>query len=791
MKVLIDIKFIDYFFNQLLLGNTSVITSDNISNLNQTALEIYEKKELDKDEINCLKQIVMSCNILYNRTDMTVLPIEDGFYDLLLEKYKTYDSNFQVGSAIVEFRNFIENDIDGGQKIATSPIIFMDKVERNEVRQQMYEGIMRIGQPILDHHDFAVSPIEFENNYISKRTHNTEHNHPDLVGTLDKCKFVFIKDATDAGALDDPNVKILERDFFYDHIEKGIYPPDRVINVVAELKYDGISVEADCGLEVESARTRGDTGVGAAADITPILKGYKFKHAGCMIGEKPIGVKFEAIMTKTNLETFNKLRDRNYKNCRTAIVGLFGASDAYLYRDLITLVPLALDRNDVPSITNRQEEIEFLNRVFVSNGEPLRYCYMSGTVLEILYFIKCFCDEAKIARDYLDFMYDGIVISYLDEDIRQKLGRKNFINKYSMAVKFDPLEKQTIFRGYTYEVGQHGTITPMIHYDPVEFIGTIHTKSTGSSLERFNGLGLKYGDYISVKYVNDVMSYVSRLECDHNRNNPNPVIQFTETCPVCGSKLVVSDSGKTAICPNNDCPGRSIQRMTNMFSKLGIKGFANSSFEALGKSHLYELFEIDDDTIREKLGEADGTSFILSLRSLRSNPIKDYIVMGSLGFTSIAHKKWQSILQYITIGNIFDLYQRSRSEEEFRQALILRIPNLGEVTSYTIAKEFPFFEKDIIEILKWNIIDSFGNSNEGKLQIRFTGIRNKQLSELLINAGYDADDSSSVTKKTDILIVPYEGFSSNKTKKISDKCIIVPIDEFINNMDKYIGEKLL
>ena len=788
---MIDIKFIDYFFNQLLLGNASVITSDNISNLNQTALEIYEKKELDKDEINCLKQIVMSCNILYNRTDMTVLPIEDGFYDLLLEKYKTYDSNFQVGSAIVEFRNFIENDIDSGQKIATSPIIFMDKVERNEVRQQMYEGIMRIGQPILDHHDFAVSPIEFENDYISKRTHNTEHNHPDLVGTLDKCKFVFIKDAADAGVLDDPNVKILERDFFYDHIEKGIYPPDRVINVVAELKYDGISVEADCGLEVESARTRGDTGVGAAADITPILKGYKFKHAGCMIGEKPIGVKFEAIMTKTNLETFNKLRDRNYKNCRTAIVGLFGASDAYLYRDLITLVPLALDRNDVPSITNRQEEIEFLNRVFVSNGEPLRYCYMSGTVMEILYFIKCFWDEAKIARDYLDFMYDGIVISYLDEDIRQKLGRKNFINKYSMAVKFDPLEKQTIFRGYTYEVGQHGTITPMIHYDPVEFIGTIHTKSTGSSLERFNGLGLKYGDYISVKYVNDVMPYVSRVECEHNRNNPNPVIQFTETCPVCGSKLVVSDSGKTAICPNNDCPGRSIQRMVNMFSKLGIKGFANSSFEALGKSHLWELFEIDDDNIREKLGEADGTSFILSLRSLRSNPIKDYIVMGSLGFTSIAHKKWQSILQYITIGNMFDLYQRSRSEEEFRQSLILRIPNLGEVTSYTIAKEFPFFEKDIIEILKWNIIDSFGSSNEGKLQIRFTGIRNKQLSELLINAGYDADDSSSVTKKTDILIVPYEGFSSNKTKKISDKCIIVPIDEFINNMDKYIGEKLL
>ena len=111
-----------------------------------------------------------------------------------------------------------------------------------------------------------------------------------------------------------------------------------------------------------------------------------------------------------------------------------------------------------------------MNRVFSSHGEPLRYCYFEGTVTDILYQIKAFWNEAKIARNFLNFMYDGIVISYLDENIRNQLGRKNFINKYSMAVKFDPLEKQTIFRGYTYEIGQHGTITPMLHYDPVEFI---------------------------------------------------------------------------------------------------------------------------------------------------------------------------------------------------------------------------------------------------------------------------------------------------------------------------------
>lgn len=788
--------FIKEIFDQLIVGNASVITSENIQKINNVALELYNNQNMDSKDIEELKYLIMVCNILYNRTDMTVLPIEDGFYDLLLEKYKEFDPNFQVGSVVVQLRNFIETDLENPRRVAVSPIIFREPRVLNEVQQEMYDSIMRTGKPILDKYDFVTSPILFENeNMISKRTHNTEHNHPSLVGSLDKAKFIFIKDAVDAGVINDPTVKIFERDFFYDHIEKGIYPANRILRVVVELKYDGVSVEADCTNHVESARTRGDTGIGVAADITPILRGYPFKHAKCLIGEKPIGVKFEAIMTNTNLARFNELRGRNYSNCRTAIVGLFGASDAHLFRDLITLVPLALDRNDIPMITNRMEEIEFLNKVFVSHGEPLRYCYMEGTVMELLYMIKVFWDEAMIARNVLDFMYDGIVVSYLDEDIREKLGRKNYINKYSMAIKFTPLEKQTIFRGYTYEVGQHGTITPMIHYDPVEFLGTIHTKSTGSSLQRFQELGLKIGDYINVTYRNDVMPYVSKLECEHNRKNPNPPEQFIQNCPICGTPLMESASKKSIICPSHECPGRSVQRMSNMFAKLNLKGFSDATFVAIGKTHLYELFPIPISYYQEKLGTVNGAKFKSFVNSLMIDPIKDYIIMGALGFTSMAHKKWQAILSSITIIELYNLYLTCKTEEEFVLLLSERLPNIGEITTYTIAKEFPFFEKDIKAIIDndfhhRNLIHSFGTNTEYKAQIRFTGIRNKQLSELLCNAGFDADDSASAGKKTDILIVPYEGFQSSKVNKVSDKCKIVPIDEFLNHMELYIEDKI-
>lgn len=779
-----DYSRIQNILNRLLVGDLSIITDENTQFINQQAINIYqtEQNKLYPSDIDGLKNILRICNILYNRTELRVLVIEDGFYDLLLELYKKFDPNFQVGSDVINFDNTNDMTTDIKNKEIICPIEFISPKQRkndNDLGEHIYNEIIMKDKSTLSQRDFYTCPIEFKAAYIPKRLHNIEHNHPTLVGTLDKAKFVLNQDAINAGVFNDPNVSILERDFFQDHLSKGIYDQNREIHVVCELKYDGISVEADCNFTLQSARSRGDTGMGAASDMTPILKDYIFKNAACMIGEEPVGVKFEAIMTKSDLYRFNITRGKNYANCRTAIIGLFGASDAYLYRDYITLVPLALDLEQFNathpniSITDRLSEIAFINSVFTSNGEPLRYCVFSGTVSELLYLIKMFVDEAKYARDFLNFMYDGVVVNILDNDIREALGRKNFINKFSMAVKFDPLEKQTTFRGYSYEVGQHGDITPMIHYDPVEFNGTIHTKSTGSSLNRFKELNLHVGDIINVTYVNDVMPYVSKLDCQQNRQNTNPLIPFITECPVCGSKLIESTSGKSAYCPNHECPARTIQRMTNMFAKMNIKGFADATFKALNKSNLRDLCSMTKYELVNILGEADGNSMAEVICNLLTVRQKDYIIMGALGFTSIAKKKWEDILRHVTLKKLHDIYQNlldtgnSMDEifDKFSYYLKYKIPKIGEITLYTIVKEFPYFFADIKFIVE-NIPleDSYGVDNSNKIQVRFTGFRNSQLVEQLITAGYDAGDGS-ITKNTNILLIPYTGFISSKVKK--------------------------
>lgn len=776
-----ELSNLQEIFDALLKSNISAITPNRITELSNDAVNLISIKDHNPIQVKCMQVLLMICNVLYNRTDMLVLPVEDGVYDLLLETYKKYDPNFQVGSAVVQFKSQVEK-LHPEVKQIIQPIKFLEKVERDEMRQQIFDRLSSFDRNKFDYRD-CIEYTSSDNNdvYISKRQHNTAHNHPQLVGTLDKCKFVLDADAINLGVYNDPSVKILERDFFQKHIAAGIINPNDDIEMILELKYDGISIEADCTDVVLSARSRGDTGAGVASDMTPILAGYKFPHH-CGIIDKEIGVKFEAIMTKCRLEQFNLLRGTTYANCRTAIIGLFGSSDGYKYRDLITLVPLAVDRDQVPEIHNRIEEIEFANRLFKKHGEPLRYMYIHGNVTELLYQIKKFCDEAYSFRDYVDFMFDGIVVSYLDEGIRDRLGRENFINKYSMAVKFNPETKLTYFTGYTFEVGQDGRICPMIHYNPVEFFGTIHTKSTGSSLARFNQLKLKVGDVIKVTYVNDVMPYVESISCDHNKNNTSPLCEFPTVCPDCGTPLIVSESGKTAICPNMNCSSRVIGRMSNMLQKMNIKGFAESSIRTLNVTSFADFMQLNQDIVTNQLGPTNAVNLMELIHQIKTSGIPDYILVGSLGFTGCSSNTWKLIFQQIGLRDFVNMIEGHPNELFVR---ISNIKGIGPKTTEIIMNEYSYFQKDIHYILENVIYTDSSNIIVGNgKQIRFTGIRDLQLEQQLCNLGYDADGKSGLTKSTDILIIPYNGFTSNKVSKASPSCKIIPIDRIRQAVDK-------
>ena len=761
-------ELLNKILHSLMSGNLIELNPNNITKVSDEAVRIIQKPVLEEyDQLNA-SMIISISQIVYNNTDRSILFLDDGVYDLLLEKYRNYNENFQVGAPVVYFNQ----DGEATKKSELiQPMEFLDNSNEFIQNSLYYDDLSK--RPPIDMNIYR----DIDRNsgrIISKKNVNVPHMYPKLVGSLDKCKFTLDKEAMERDVFEDENVKIFERDFLAKHLQMGLIDYNTPFELIAELKYDGISVEADVTNRIISARSRGDANNDIAADLTPVLGGYVFPYAPEMPDEEAFGMKFEAIITYYNLDRMAKLRDKNYKNSRNGIIGLFGASDAYDYRDLITLIPLATSIEDIDRVT----EIEFLNKYY-NSGEYLRYSILKGTYTEILFQVYKFVKEAETIRNIMPFMYDGVVISYRDPKIIKALGRENSINKYSIAIKFNPLVREAIFTGYSYTIGQDGTVTPMIHYTPVEFYGTIHSKSSGHSYKRFNELGLAIGDIVQIEYTNDVMPYVTKPEIQNNFSNQNQPIPFPTNCPCCGTPLIINPSGKSAICPNKNCSERIISKMANMMAKLNLKDFGEETFRALGTTSLHQLLNYKFEDV-EFLGHLTALKLIERIEEIKNTPIYDYKIMGAIGFTGLATETWRKILNVIPLYDIINL-----SDGELFIALS-NIKGIGSKSAAIIIEERHILKDDLNSIMELkNVISSFG-LKQGMI-IRYTGCRpDEELTAYLTSKGCDARPDAGVTKNTDILVVPYHGFSSSKVNKVGDNTKIVDMAAFKANPDLYI-----
>lgn len=756
---------------------------ENSKMINERILEILDTpdNEIVGNTLYDLSDIIKIGNYTYNNTDLDTLPIDDGVYDLLVVKLLRINPNMFTPGALPVIncsdRSMYKVDSPTEPKLIKPFAFAPAEFENWLANQSLYPEIIT-KQPMIDIHRLY-KPFIMDNSYdepLSKRVRDTSHNYPELVGTLKKCKFVTDKQAIDKGVYDNPNVSILERDYFAPLIQKGIIDTYIPIQMVATLKYDGISIEADVNTEVISARTRGDTDLDKASDVTEILGGYKFPYAHELT--EPIGMKFEAIITNENLHKMNRMFGTNYINGRTAIIGIFGSSEARKYRDFITLVPLQCS---IPM--DRMVEIDFLNKYYTTD-ELLRYQEFNLPFNQLLFAIKAFTEEAEKMRPYMTFMYDGIVVEFVDQHIRATLGRSNSINQYAMAVKFNTLKRITTFTGFTYTIGQNGQVTPMIHYNPVEFMGAVHTKTTGSSLARVRKLDLYVGDQIEVEYVNDVIPYVNKVHSQFNdlnhRRPPRPDELFPQFCPCCGSELYVTD---IAVCMNLNCPERVKQRMSNMLRKLGINDFADSAVNTLNIKSFHELMNMSPDGMSE-LGPTNCIKLYNSLQNLKVNKLTDYRIVGALGFSNIAAKTWKLIFKNIALKELMSTKASSLYSK------IVAIKGCGEATAQTIINEIGYFYSDLRYIIDHDMyISTTGMVDDRYIKIRFSGFRDSLLVDTLNrDERIDADDSAGVTKETTILLIPMDGFRSGKVDKAEKYGVkVVPVKDFLEHFDDYIS----
>lgn len=732
------------------LTNGYLLSDDDRSKIQdycKYVLDVDPKSVNDENTQIRLINIIKIANIYYNNDFNGLLLIDDDIYDRIVVLLRQTSIPIPIGAPRIELKESIPNS---NNTLLESKQGSLKQVVRFSNAGEYFNTLTSNATKSL-YDDYVINPDDNDCSY--RKLRNTGHRY-DLCGTLDKCKFVTDLDAKSAGVFEDTSVMVFERDFLNPHIKKGIVNPND-ITIIASLKYDGISVEATVqGDTIISACSRGDMANNEASDLTPILGGMKFKRAEGISKQDEFGIKFEFIVNNLNMNRLLKQYKVNYVNHRNAIIGLFGRLDARAFRDYMTPVPLESSLD-----TDRITEIQFLNKYY-TKGLDLRHIVIRGNKSEVLKQLSEFVEEASNIRSFMPFAYDGIVVEYVDPNIRNILGKLNSIPRYSVAIKFNPLKRQSIFTHYTYSVGYSGVIIPMAHFEPVDFMGAIHDKTTIHSYARFKKLRLCKGDKVNLSLNNDVIVYLTKAEDDNTREDREQYLEkFPTHCPSCGTKLEYSLSGDTAYCPNFYCRERSLNRIAGMLQKLGVKDFSLETVRALDIKNVIELFNVDTKRAQQVLGTNNGIKFKKTIEALKDVELPDYRVLASLGFPGIGNVTWLKLLQGApidvllngTIDDIANCYHKVKV-------------GIGPKTIRCIITERDHFREEVEFLYKnLKILNTpVGIVRKHKIVV-FSGVRDQQLEKLFEEKGFKISDS--FVNGCTVLVVPGIGYMSSKVKK--------------------------
>lgn len=616
------------------------------------------------------------------------------------------------------------------------------------------------------------------NNIITEPIMNTDntsnHTYTSLRGTLDKIYKITEDDIVrnkSQSNLDDWIIKTQNR--YKDKTGDDINLLDEEVYIMP--KFDGISCVFECDEngKVIKALTRGDTERNIANDITPLLKDAFISH-NCK-GTKH-GVKTEIMMTDDNLERYNKDHDTDYKNTRSIVAAILNSKNS------------------------TKEDIEYLTIV------PLRYSYIESGKESLQYIpvefleyphIECKLFEIDKIHDfalshksvYPGLRCDGCVIILSDTNLQKILGRDNDINKYEVAFKYTEEIGYSKVKDIEFTTGLFGRLSPVVIFKDINLKGNTINKASLGSYKRFKELELCKGDVVKVIY--DIVPYIEYDDndpsCSRSGNKP---IKAPDNCPECNEPLELEDddNGELNIirCTNKNCPCRIRGKILNFCQKMDIGNISYSTISDLYNEGLLrsiqDLYKLWDYTIAMKTIDGFDDKRIDSILSEIENHMEVDLptVIGAIGIEGFSLKKFRVIFDYISLDELI------KYSKENNIYVFMSIPGIKEKSAQKLI-DGVLENLELIEFIKTNFIIKKSKKSKNNFTVCFTKVREDDepgLKEFIENNG-GVIDNDSFTKKTDILVIPYEGVISSKVDKaVKYNIPIVTIDklkEYISN----------
>lgn len=544
-----------------------------------------------------------------------------------------------------------------------------------------------------------------------------------------------------------------------------------------EPKIDGLS----CSLEYRDgvlvrASTRGDGNVGE--DVTANVKTIRSVPLKLKESLPFLEVRGEVYMSHASfgeLATQQELNEEKpFKNPRNAASGSLRQKNPKVTasRKLDIFVFNIQQKEGGKELTSHFESLKYLEELGFATVPGYALC---DSLAESIEKIKSIGDN----RGALGFDIDGAVIKTDDFSMREELGSTAKFPKWAVAFKYPPEEKKTKLSNIEIQVGRTGVLTPTAVFEPIVLAGTTVSRATLNNADFIAEKGIAVGDTIIVRKAGDI---IPEVLCVAEHNGENPVYQYPENCPACGTPVVREDGESAIRCVNPDCPAQLLRKLIHFCSRdaMDIEGLGSAVLEQLvdeklisKASDIYRLSPIDLVSL-ERMGEKSTFNLLDAIEKSKENDL--YKLIFALGIHHIGLKAAKLLANRF---RTMDALLNATKED------LVSIDGIGDVMADTVLKTLSLPETEmLIEDFKNlglnmnNLSESADNRFEGMTFV-LTGTLSKygrrQAQEIIEKFGGKA--AGSVSKKTSVVLAGED--AGSKLRKATELGIkVINEDEF-------------
>ena len=548
------------------------------------------------------------------------------------------------------------------------------------------------------------------------------------------------------------------------------------LRYVITKKFDGLTINLTYDengiLQTAATRGNGETGEEVTAQVKTI-KEIPLKTSSGDLFE----VHGEAIMTVEAFDKYNATSETPLKNLRNGAAGaLRNLNVKETARRGLSAFFYDVGYKEGQNFKTYEEMLNFIKEKGLPMDDYIRY----ATTLEE---VEKYITEIKDMRFDLNYDIDGVVIAIDDIRTRELLGYTVKFPKWAIAFKFEAQEATTKLLDVEWNVGRSGRVGPTAILEPVELAGVTVKRATLNNMDDIKRKGVMIGADVFIRRSNDVIPEIMGVVESSLENATE--IKVPETCPACGSHLVLD--GAHYFCENTlSCKPQMVKSIVHFACRdaMNIEGFSEKTaeqlFEKLDIRSIADLYKLEYEKLLtlDKFGPKKAQNLLDAVE--RSKTPELYRFIYALGIPNVGVKTAK------------DLVNKFKSIEGLKNATFDELVSVQDVGDIVAKCVLEFFQQEkvlatIDELLKLGVNPSFEeqviveSSFNGKTVVVTGTLQNYSRGEIKAKLeSLGAKVSGSVSKKTDYVIAGEE--AGSKLTKAQDLGVTVLSEEEFEKM---------